>query len=95
MEKIEEIIMTILIPNPNPTLAPFDLLLIISLEWGGFRGKFFAENGTSKTMMEPFLKVRYSIMALDDTNNPWRACHELLVPPRYIQKKEHIYFFYK
>ena len=47
MEKIEEIIMTILIPNPNPTLAPFDLLLIISLEWGGFRGKFFAENGTS------------------------------------------------
>ena len=58
MEKIEEIIMTILIPNPNPTLAPFDLLLIISLEWGGFRGKFFAENGTSQNYDGTFSKSK-------------------------------------
>ena len=41
-------------------------------------------------MMEPFLKVRYSIMAWYDTSNPWRACHELHVPSRFMQKKKNI-----
>ena len=57
---------------------------------GFFFGNFLPKMEPPKTMMEPFLKVRYSIMAWYDTSNPWRACHELHVPSRFMQKKKNI-----